>query len=120
MDAKNNYIGYYQLIDIISLFNGTPFFSEPGGIIVIEKGQNDFSFSEVSQIVESNNAKLLGAFISKNKNDLTQILYDPQPIFHVHGSSTYNHVGLCFLLLSKLLSVELFVLSYLPIFCTWC
>jgi hypothetical protein len=73
LDGENNYIGYYQLIDIISLFNGTPFFSEPGGIIVIEKGQNDFSFSEISQIVESNNAKLLGAFISKSQNDLTQI-----------------------------------------------
>ena len=45
----------------------------PGGIIVIEKGQNDFSFSEVSQIVESNNAKLLGAFISKVEKDVVQI-----------------------------------------------
>ena len=73
LDTKNNYIGYYQLIDIISLFNKTPFFSEPGGIVIIEKGCNDFSFSEISQIVESNNAKLLGAFTSKTKNDLTQI-----------------------------------------------
>ena len=73
LDAVNKYIGYYQLSDIISLFNKTPFFSEPGGILVIEKGQNDFSFSEISQIVESNDAKLLGAFISKNENDLTQI-----------------------------------------------
>ena len=46
LDAENKYIGYYQLSDIISLFNRTPFFSEPGGILVIEKGQNDFSFSE--------------------------------------------------------------------------
>jgi hypothetical protein len=73
MDAENNYIGYYQLIDIISLFNRTPFFSEPGGIVVIEKGHSDFSFSQISQIVEANNAKLLGAFISKTENDLTQI-----------------------------------------------
>ena len=73
LNAENNYIGYYQLIDVISLFNRTPFFSEPGGIIVIEKGLNDFSFIEISQIVESNNAKLLGAFISKTENDLTQI-----------------------------------------------
>ena len=73
LDAENNYIGYYQLIDVISLFNRTPFFSEPGGIIVIEKGYTDFSFSEVSQIVESNNAKLLGAFVSKTENDLSQI-----------------------------------------------
>lgn len=73
LDAENNYIGYYQLIDIISLFNRMPFLSEPGGIVVIEKGHNDFSFSQISQIVESNNAKLLGAFISKTDNDLSQI-----------------------------------------------
>ena len=73
LDADNNYLGYYQLNDIISMFNHTPFFSEPGGIIVIEKKYNDFSFSELSQIIESNNAKMLGAFISKVENDVTQI-----------------------------------------------
>ncbi|MDG1792960.1 MAG: acetoin utilization protein acuB [Flavobacteriaceae bacterium] len=73
LDADNNYIGYYKLIDIISLFNKTPFFSEHGGFIVVEKGNTDFSFSEISQIVESNDATILGAFISKKENDLTQI-----------------------------------------------
>ena len=73
LDADNNYLGYYQLNDIISMFNHTPFFSEPGGIIVIGKKYNDFSFSELSQIIESNNAKMLGAFISKVENDVTQI-----------------------------------------------
>ena len=73
LDADNNYIGYYQLIDIISLFNKTPFFSEHGGFIVVEKGNTDFSFSEISQIVESNDATILGAFVSKKENDLTQI-----------------------------------------------
>ena len=32
-----------------------------------------FRLVEISQIVESNNAKLLGAFISKNENDLTKL-----------------------------------------------
>ena len=73
LDDKNNYLGYYELNDIISLFNETPFFSELGGIIIVEKGYNDYSFSEISQIVESNNAKLLGAFISKMENDVVQI-----------------------------------------------
>jgi len=73
LDEKNNYLGYYELNDIISLFNKTPFFSEPGGILIVEKGYNDYSFSEISQIVESNNAKLLGAFISKMENDVVQI-----------------------------------------------
>lgn len=73
LNSQNAYLGYYELKEVISLFSESPFFSEPGGILVIEKGNNDYSFSQISQIVESNNGKLLGAFISKIKPDLTQI-----------------------------------------------
>lgn len=73
LNEQNTYLGYYELHDIISLFNQTPFFSEPGGILIIEKGYNDYSFSEISQIIESNNGRLLGALISKTENDLVQI-----------------------------------------------
>ena len=73
LNERNTYLGYYELNDIISLFNETPFFSEAGGIVIVEKGLNDHSFSEVSQIVESNGGKLLGAFISKMENDVVQI-----------------------------------------------
>lgn len=73
LNADNKYLGYYELNDIIHLFNSTPFFAEPGGILIVEKGLQDYSFSEISQIVESNNAKVLGAFISKIENDLAQI-----------------------------------------------
>lgn len=73
LSQKNKYLGYYELNDIIHLFNETPFFAEPGGILIIEKGINDYSFSEISQIVESNGAKLLGAFISKMDGDLIRI-----------------------------------------------
>ena len=73
LDEKNNYLGYYQLVDIISLFNKTPFFSEPGGIIIIEKAYKDYSFSEICQILESNNVKLLGVFVSRLKKGMAQI-----------------------------------------------
>ncbi len=73
LSQENTYLGYYELNDIINLFNETPFFSEAGGILIVEKGINDYSFSEISQIVESNNGKVLGAFISKIENDLVQI-----------------------------------------------
>ena len=56
----------------MSLFNNTPFLNEAGGIIVIEKEQRDYSFSEICQIVESNNAKILGVFISKMDGDMVQ------------------------------------------------
>ncbi|MEM9679010.1 MAG: CBS domain-containing protein [Bacteroidota bacterium] len=73
LDADNTYLGYYELNDIIHLFNETPFFSEPGGILIVEKGLQDYSFSEISQIVESNDAKLLGAFISKMDSDTVEL-----------------------------------------------
>lgn len=73
LDSHNKYIGYYELTDIIHLFNETPFLSEIGGILIVEKGINDYSISEIAQIVESNNAKLLGVFISNMAGDLVQI-----------------------------------------------
>ncbi|WP_299526476.1 CBS domain-containing protein [Winogradskyella sp.] len=73
LDENSTYLGYYELNDIIHLFNETPFFAEPGGIVIVEKGIHDYSFSEISQIVESNDTKLLGAFISKMSTDLVQI-----------------------------------------------
>ena len=73
LNEQGNYLGYYELKDVIGLFNQSPFFFEAGGVLVVEKGINDYSFSEISQIVESNNGKLLGAFISKMKNDMVQI-----------------------------------------------
>jgi len=72
LNAENNYIGYYELSDIMNLFNNTPFLNEAGGIIVVEKGVRDYSFSEICQIVESNDAKILGVFISKMDNDTVQ------------------------------------------------
>ncbi len=70
---NNAYLGYYELNDIISLFNNTPFLNEAGGIIVVEKNSKDYSFSEVCQIIESNEATILGVFVSKIEGDTTQL-----------------------------------------------
>src|SRR5688572_10855754 len=64
LDETNTYIGYYELSDAIKCFHETPFLKEDGGILVVEKGIRDYSMSEIAQIVENNNAKLLGLFIS--------------------------------------------------------
>lgn len=73
LNESGTYLGYFELNDIIGLFNESPFFFEAGGVLVVEKGINDYSFSEISQIVESNNGKLLGAFVSQMKNDIVQV-----------------------------------------------
>lgn len=73
VDAQLKVLGYYLLEDIVRVFIDTPFFREPGAILVVATGIRDYSFSEVAQIVESNNARLLGAFITETGNDLVQL-----------------------------------------------
>lgn len=70
---QGEYLGYYELSDILHFFNDTPLISEEGFFLVIEKGIKDYSLSEVVQIVESTDAKISGVFISGYKNDLVQI-----------------------------------------------
>jgi predicted transcriptional regulator len=65
LDENNNYVGYYEIEDIMSFFHQTPFLKEPGRIIKVKKGVLDYSMSQITQIVESNNGKLLGMFISE-------------------------------------------------------
>ena len=73
LDETNKYIGYYEVTDIIKFLNGTPFLKEIGGIIIVEKNTNEYSMSQITQIVESNNGKLLGVFISEATNEKIQI-----------------------------------------------
>jgi CBS domain-containing protein len=73
LNDENKYIGYYEITDIIKFFDQTPFLKEQGGILVVEKGVQEYSMSEVAQIVESNNGRLLGLFISESEMHKVQI-----------------------------------------------
>ncbi len=65
LDSNNNYVGYYEMEDVMRFFHETPFLKEPGGIIVVQKPILEYSMSQITQIVESNNGKLLGLFVSE-------------------------------------------------------
>ena len=73
LDAENQYIGYYELNDIVRFLNETPFLSEPGNLLIIEKEFQSFSMSQIVQIIESNNGKMLGLFVSETQGNLVQI-----------------------------------------------
>ncbi|RLD81835.1 MAG: acetoin utilization protein acuB [Bacteroidetes bacterium] len=74
LNKAKEYVGYYELNDFLNIFRCTPFLHEDGVILVISKNINEYSFSEITQIVESNNATLFGAFISKIENEEAQIV----------------------------------------------
>ena len=73
LNDNNNYIGYYEITDVIKFLNETPFLKETGGIIVVEKPTADYSMSQITQIVESNNGKLLGVFVSEANAEKVQV-----------------------------------------------
>ncbi|HEX8562370.1 MAG TPA: CBS domain-containing protein [Flavobacterium sp.] len=73
LDENNTYVGYYEITDIVKLFNETPFLKEPGGIIVVEKGIKDYSIGQVVQIVETNNSRVLGVFVSDSNTETVQV-----------------------------------------------
>jgi len=73
LDENNAYVGYYEITDIIKFFNETPFLKEQGGIIIVEKGLLDYSMGQIVQIVESNNGKILGTFISQTTATTIQV-----------------------------------------------
>jgi Mg/Co/Ni transporter MgtE len=73
LEVNNKYIGYYEITDVIKFLNETPFLKETGGIIVVEKPTADYSMSQITQIVESNNGKLLGVFVSEANAEKVQV-----------------------------------------------
>ncbi len=58
-----SYLGVTSIHHLLYLIANTGSMRETGGIIVLEMNQNDYSMSQIAQIVESNNAKILSSYI---------------------------------------------------------
>jgi predicted transcriptional regulator len=63
LDYNNKYLGVVQVTDLLHYFSKLSAIEKPGGIIVLEVPESDYSMTEISQIVESNNAKILSMYI---------------------------------------------------------
>jgi predicted transcriptional regulator len=73
LSDEKNYIGYYDLRDVLDVFSTSPFMTEESETLIVKKAENDFTMSEVSQIVEVNRGKLLGAYISEKSEGFVKI-----------------------------------------------
>lgn len=72
VDDANNYMGIVSLKEFIKKLSETNTFLEVGSIIQLQINVREYSLAEISRIVESNDARILGVFISSVKN--TQLL----------------------------------------------
>ena len=64
LTATHQFVGYYLLTDFVQQLTETPFVQEAGRVIILEKKQNDYSFSQISRIVEEHHGRPLGIYIS--------------------------------------------------------
>jgi signal-transduction protein with cAMP-binding, CBS, and nucleotidyltransferase domain len=66
VDHRNTYMGLITLPSLIRQLTLITSVHNPGGIIILEMAENNYSMAEVAQIVESNDARILGAFVSSH------------------------------------------------------
>lgn len=59
-----NYLGVITQDDLTREFSNLSAMQHPGGIIVLEMEDNDYSLTEISNIVEGNNARILSLYVS--------------------------------------------------------
>ncbi len=72
LDHKKNYLGVVTITDLLHYFAEESALTNPGSIVVLELNHNNYSLSQVAQIVEGNDAKILGCFVTSHPNS-TQI-----------------------------------------------
>ena len=66
LDSKNHYKGVITSNDLIRHIAGISSMDQPGGIIVLELIERDYSLSQIAQIVESNNIRVLSLYITSS------------------------------------------------------
>jgi len=87
LDSKNHFLGVITTSDLIRHIAGISAIDQPGGIIVLELVARDYSLSQIAQIVEGNNVKVLSMYITSppesiklevtlkvNSGDLTSVI----------------------------------------------
>lgn len=72
LDEKENFLGVILSTDLVRYFAELTSIQHPGGVIVLELNDNDYSLSQIAQIVESNGAKILSLHLN-NPDDSTKL-----------------------------------------------
>ena len=66
LNEKNQYIGAITLSALVGYLPRIAAVSSPGGIIILEINSNDFLMTEIAQIVESNDTKILSMYVTEH------------------------------------------------------
>ncbi len=69
LDVDHYYLGAITLYDLARRFASLFSLQDVGGVLVIEMNVSDYSISQISQIVESNDVKILSFFIDRKPGE---------------------------------------------------
>ncbi|MBN3036461.1 MAG: CBS domain-containing protein [Bacteroidales bacterium] len=95
LDQQDQYLGAISASDLIGRFAEMSAINDPGAIIVLEVNQNDYVLSQVAQIVESNDAKILCHFVTTDRDSTRMELtikinrIDIQPLLQTFNRFNY-------------------------------
>lgn len=73
LDNQEKYLGYITEHDLMNQLSKNYFVSEPASLIVVSIGIKQYSISEISKIVESNNGRISAIFVTRIFGDRVQI-----------------------------------------------
>jgi acetoin utilization protein AcuB len=96
VDDNNLYMGIITLPALVENLSTITAVDNPGGIIVLELNVNDFSLTEIAQIIESNDARLLSLYMKSQPDSLRSELtikvnrMDIQPILQTFLRYNYT------------------------------
>jgi CBS domain-containing protein len=70
LDFKKNYSGVISINSLLNYFSDMTSLSSPGGVLVLEVSQKDYSMSEIARIVEGSNANILSSYITSRPDSI--------------------------------------------------
>jgi predicted transcriptional regulator len=70
---QEEFLGVVSVNDVVNAFAASVSMQEPGGILVFLLDKRDYSLTEISRLVESNNAKILSTYITDDKQDTNKL-----------------------------------------------
>ena len=73
LTIENNYIGITSPQKILEQFTAKSALSASGGILLLEVEAKNYSLTEISRIVESNNAMILQTMLSTQPNNSLRV-----------------------------------------------
>ncbi len=69
LDEQHEFLGVITVNDTISAFGQMSALQGQGGILVLSMNERDYSLTEISRLVETNNAKILSAYVAPDEID---------------------------------------------------